>query len=210
MSDIRTRLLATSLVLAASLPAAAQVKAPAPATAPAPAPALAAVREIKLPTSADGEVTYKFDTATNLPISASDDRAQVVAVGVSFLPKKKGEDLRWVYYYSLRFPAGAKPTLVMVYDESQRPIKLEVGDNAPILQDGSWSATSQPKVVDKKTWDSMIGKDPWYLQRKFIIDYADGHRRTLHQLSVVTQTMRLGLLEQVTGQKLLEPAPAAK
>ena len=30
--------------------------------------------------------------------------------------------------------------------------------------------------------------------------------RTLHQLSVVTQTMRLGLLEQVTGQKLLEPA----
>ena len=202
MPACRPSLLATCLVLAASLPAAAQVKAPAPAATPA----AAAVKVVKLPTAADGEVSYKFDAATNLPISASDDRAEVVAVAVSFLPKKKGEDLRWVYYYSLRFKAGVKPTLVMVYDESQRPIRLEVGDKAPVLEDGAWSASSQPKVVDKKTWDSMIGKDPWYLQRKFIIDYADGHRRTLHQLSVVTQPMRLGLLEQVTGQKLLEPA----
>ena len=189
------RRLALCLALAANLPAAAQVKE---AAAPA--------KEVKLPTAADGEVTYRFDPATNLPISASDDRVEVLAVALSFLPKKPGEQLRWNYYYALRFVPGApKPTLVTVYAEDQRPIKFEVGDNAPLLEGGVWSASSQPRALDKKSWDSMIGKDPWFLQRKFIIDYDDGTRRTLHQLSVVTTQMRLELLEKVTGQKLLEP-----
>ena len=96
--------------------------------------------------------------------------------------------------------------MITVFAENQRPLTLEVGDNAPALEGGLWSASSQPKEVDKKTWNSMIGKDPWVVQRKFVIDYADGTQRTLHQLSVVTQVMRLGLLEKVTGQKLLQPA----
>jgi hypothetical protein len=196
-------LLATCLLLAASLPAAAQVKtkpaSPAPATRPATKP-------VKLPTAADGDVTYLFDANTNLPISAKDEHAEVMAAALSFEPKKAGEPLRWKYFYALQFQEGAKPTMITVYAENQRPLTLEVGDSAPVLDGGLWSASSLPKDVDKKTWDSMIGKDPWVVQRKFVIDYADGTQHTLHQLSVVTQTMRLGLLEKVTGQKLLGPS----
>jgi hypothetical protein len=54
----------------------------------------------------------------------------------------------------------------------------------------------------------MIGPKPWYLQRKFMVSYADGTERTLHQLSVVTQPMRLELLQKVTGMQLIQPAPA--
>ena len=192
-------LLAACLALAASTPAAAQVKAKPAAPAPATKP-------VKLPTAADGDVTYLFDANTNLPLSAKDERAEVVAVALTFLPKKAGEPLRWNYLYSLQFGKDAKPTMITVFAEDKKPVTLEVGDSKPALEGGVWSAPSQPKEVDKKTWDAMIGKDPWFLQRKFVIDYADGTQRTLHQLSVVTQVMRLELLEKVTGQKLLEPA----
>jgi hypothetical protein len=192
--------LATCLALAVVLPAGAQVKPAAPAPAPA------AAKEVKLPTAADGEIVYRFDPATSLPVSAKDEKAEVLAVALSFEPKKAGEPLRWSYYYALQFQKGAVPKFITVYDESQRPLKLEVGDSAPTLDGNVWTATSQPKEVDKKTWDAMIGKDPWILQRKFMIDYADGTQRSLHQLSVVTTTMRLQLLEKVTGQKLLAPA----
>jgi hypothetical protein len=201
-------LLAASLALAFSLPASAQVKTtPAPAK-PAAAPAGSAnFKEVKLKTAMDGEVSYRFDNATNLPVSAKDDRAEVMATGLSFLPKKQGEGLRWAFYYALQFSGKVKPTLVTVYAENKAPMLLEVGDSAPVLDEtGTWTASSKAQVVDKKTWDSMIGKEPWVLQRKFVISYADGTQRTLHQLSVVTQVMRLELLEKVTGQKLLEPA----
>ena len=199
MPAISRLLLAAGLAAFASLPAIAQVK-------PAPAAPKPATRSVKLPTAADGDVYYQFDANTNLPISAKDDRAEVVAVALSFQPKKAGEPLRWNYYYSLQFGKDVKPKMITVFAEDKKPIKLEVGDTAPVLDGGVWSAPSQPKDVDKKTWDAMIGKDPWFLQRKFVIDYADGTQRTLHQLSVVTQVMRLELLEKVTGQKLLEPA----
>jgi hypothetical protein len=197
--------LASCLALLAALPAAAQVK-----TTPAPTKAArGADKIVKLPTAADGEVFYHFDPATDLPVNASDERAVVTAAALSFLPKKKGEALQWNTYYSLQFGKGAKPTFILVYDESNKPLKLEVGDKAPVLEAGSWSASSQPRTVDKQTWDSMIGPKPWVLQRKFMISYADGTERTLHQLSVVTQAMRLELLQKVTGMQLLQPAAGA-
>ncbi len=195
--------LASCLVLAAALPAAAQVK-------PTPAPAKpAADKVVKLPTAQDGEVFYHFDPATNLPVNAQDDKAMVTAAALSFQPKKKGQDLQWNEFYSLQFAKGQKPTFILVYDESNKPMKLQVGDKQPRLDGQAWSATSQPRAVDKKTWDDMIGPKTWYLQRKFMVEYADGTERTLHQLSVVTQQMRLELLQKVTGMQLLQPAPAA-
>ena len=166
-------------------------------------------KTIKLPTAADGEVFYQFDSKTNLPLSASDDRAEVTGVALTFLPKKGGEPLRWAFYYGLQFKPGVKPKSILVLSENQPPVSLEVGDTGPVLDKGAWSATSQPKAVDKATWDSMIGNTPWYLQRKFVITYADGNVRTLHQLAVITPTMRLELLEKVSGQKLLAPAKPA-
>src|SRR4249919_3980983 len=151
-------LLAASLALAFSLPAFAQVK-----TTPAPA-GPANFKEVKLKTAMDGEVTYRFDNATNLPVSAKDDRAEVMATGLSFLPKKQGEGLRWAFYYGLQFSGKVKPTMVTVYAENKAPMLLEVGDSAPVIDDaGTWTASSKAQVVDKKTWDSMIGKDPWVL-----------------------------------------------
>jgi hypothetical protein len=207
MTAFRPLALASGLALAIVLPAAAQVK-----TAPAPAqsrPVAASTDKIvKLPTAVDGEVFYHFDPATNLPIAAADDHAIVTAVALSFLPKKQGEPLQWSTIYSLQFAKGAVPKFILVYDESTKPLKLEVGDKQPTVDGGQWSATSQPQVVDKKTWDSMIGAKPWYLQRKFMVSYADGTERTLHQLSVVTQQMRLELLQKATGMQLLQPAGA--
>jgi len=205
-----TRLaLATCLALLATLPAAAQVKPAAAAKPATPAPPAGKDKVVKLPTAEDGEVFYHFDPATNLPLNAGDERARVTAVALSFLPKKKGEDLQWNYYYELQFAKGAQPKFILVYDESNKPLKLEVGDSKPTPGGGTWSASSQPHKVDKKTWDSMIGPKPWFLQRKFMIEYADGTERTLHQLSVVTQTMRLELLQKVTGMQLLQPAQAS-
>jgi len=195
--------LAFCLTVAAALPAAAQVK-----TAPAPAKP-SADKIVKLPTAQDGDVFYHFDPATNLPVNAQDERAMVAAAALSFQPKKKGEDLQWNEFYSLQFVKGQKPTFILVYDESNKPMKLQVGDKQPKLDGQTWSATSQPRAVDKKTWDEMIGPKTWYLQRKFMIQYEDGHERTLHQLSVVTQQMRLELLQKVTGMQLLGPASAA-
>lgn len=205
MTVLRPLALASGLALALVLPAAAQVK-----TAPAPArPAAASAdKVVKLPTAADGDVFYHFDPASNLPIAAADDHALVTAVALSFLPKKPGEQLQWNIIYSLQFAKGAVPKFILVYDESSKPLKLEVGDKQPKVDGGQWSATSKPQVVDKKTWDSMIGAKPWYLQRKFMVEYADGTERTLHQLSVVTQQMRLELLQKATGLQLLQPAGA--
>jgi len=205
MTAFRPLALASGLALALSLPAAAQVK-----TAPAqPRPAAASTDKIvKLSTAADGDVFYHFDPATNLPIAAADDHAVVTAVALSYLPKKQGEPLRWNMIYSLQFAKGALPVLILVYDESSKPLTLKVGDKQPKLDGGQWSATSEPQVVDKKTWDSMIDAKPWYLQRKFVVSYADGTERTLHQLSVVTQQMRLELLQKATGMQLLQPAGA--
>jgi hypothetical protein len=205
MSAFRRVVLASGLALAIALPVAAQVKS---ASVPAKPAAASADKVVKLPTAADGDVFYRFDPATNLPIAAADDHALVTAVALSFLPKKQGEPLRWNMIYSLQFTKGAVPKFILVYDESTKPLKLEVGDKQPTVDGGQWSATSQPQVVDKKTWDSMIGAKPWYLQRKFMVSYADGTERTLHQLSVVTQQMRLELLQKATGMQLLQPANA--
>jgi hypothetical protein len=194
---------ATVLALSITLPAVAQQKAPAPARPSSPD------KVVKLPTAVDGEVFYHFDPATNLPVNAGDDRARVTAVALSFLPKKKGEDLQWNFYYALQFAKGAPaPRFITVWDESNKPLRLEVGDKKPSVEGGTWSANSQPHAVDKKTWDSMIGPKTWYLQRKFIVEYADGTERSLHQLAVVTQPMRLELLQKVTGMQLLQPAQA--
>jgi hypothetical protein len=194
---------ATVLALTIAFPALAQQKPAAPARPASPE------KVVKLPTAVDGEVFYHFDPATNLPINAGDDRARVTAVALSFLPKKKGEDLKWNFYYSLQFAKGAPaPKFITVWDESNKPLRLEVGDKKPSVEGGTWSANSQPHAVDKKTWDSMIGPKTWYLQRKFIIEYADGTERSLHQMSVVTQQMRLELLQKVTGMQLLQPAQA--
>jgi hypothetical protein len=199
---------ATCLGLAVALPAAAQVK-----TAPAPAPAKPATaagdKVVRLPTAVDGDVSYHFDATTSLPVSAADDHAMVTAAALTFLPKKKGEPLQWNMYYSLQFAKGVVPKFILVYDEGVNPLKLEVGDVAPRPDKGQWSASSQPATVDKATWDAMISPKTWYLQRKFMVSYADGTERTLHQLSVVTQQMRLELLEKVTGMKLLQPASAS-
>lgn len=208
--SVSTRFRGCGLIFAvASLPALAQppkdaVPAASAANPAAAAPTSAATKVVKLPTAADGEVFYRFDAATDLPIAVGDDRAVVTAVALTFLPKKSGEELRWNYLYSLQFSKGAVPKMITVFDEGMAPLKFEVADTKPALDKGGWSASSMPHAVDKKTWDSMIGKDPWVLQRKFVIDYADGTQRTLHALSVVTTTMRLELLEKVTGMKLLE------
>ena len=130
MTAFRPLALASGLALAIVLPAAAQVST---ATAPARPAAASADKIVKLPTAADGDVFYHFDPATNLPIAAADDHAVVTAVALSFLPKKQGEPLRWSTIYSLQFAKGAVPKFILVYDESTKPLKLEVGDSAPTL-----------------------------------------------------------------------------
>lgn len=51
---------------------------------------LAAVKEIRLPTAEDGEVAYQFDTDTRKPLSAKDDRSEVMTLALTFLPKEAG------------------------------------------------------------------------------------------------------------------------
>lgn len=166
--------------------------------------------ELRLPTAEDGEVIYQLNSVTKKPLSAQDDRSEVMAVSLVFLPKKPGEELRWGFLYQVRFKDGAIPKSIVVYSENNKPTTIEVRDASPTLKENTWSAISKPNVMDEKAFQFMTEKDPWFLQRKFVISYADGAERTLHQLAIITNPMRFQLLETIFGRPISQPAAAPK
>ena len=63
----------------------------------------AEIKLVTLHTAEDGDVEYQFDTDTKLPISAEDERAKIMGVYLTFLPKRPGDPLEWAIGYEIKF-----------------------------------------------------------------------------------------------------------
>lgn len=170
-------------------------------------PSQAEIKEIRLPTAEDGEVSYRIDSVTKKPLSAQDDRAEITSVSLAFLPKAPGEPLRWAFLYGVRFKGGAEPKSVSVQTLGKAKTLLDASEPSVTLKDGVWNGTGKARVMDEQMFREMTRKEPWVLQKKFVITYADGSVRTLHQLAVITNPARVQLLEMVLG-KQIPPASA--
>lgn len=161
-------------------------------------------RQIRLPTAADGEITYLITAGTKKPVRAQDDRAEVVAVGFMLVPQGSDQRPRWTIQYSLRFKGGAQPASIAVYVENPDKGHLDVRDDSPTLHGDFYTTMSAPKTMDEGSFEHLTADRTWTSQSKFVIRYADGVERTLHQLSVLSHAERMALLKTVTST---EPSP---
>lgn len=160
---------------------------------------------IKLPTAADGDITYLVAMGSKKPARVGDDRAEVVAVGFMLVPGEAGQHPRWTVQYSLRFKDGVPPASIAVWIENPGKGHIDVRDDAPVLHDGLYTTMSPPKPMDEDSFTYMQNDRMWMAQSKFVIRYADGVERTLHQLSVLSHAERMALLNTVTAPEPAHP-----
>ena len=158
------------------------------------AESLAELKEFKFQTAADGEVSYMVDTATKLPIGASDDRATVTD-GALTLHLRKGQAY-WTWKYALAFKTDGKVSSVRIEDESAKQLELLLRDENPQLQNKSWAGTEPENLFTPAEFDRFAARGNWFLQRRITVIYEDGVKSTLHQLIVETQPMRVELIDK--------------
>lgn len=168
------------------------------AAALALAPAAGAeIRDMKLPTAEDGEITYRVDNAAKQALNAKDERAETLPVTLAFVPRTPGGPVQWTFLYRVRFTGKSKPVSIRVETENQKPVVLEVRDDKPVLKSGTWSGTTAPVEFNRFWAEKIAAKDPWMLQRRYTIAYADGAKSVLHQLSILTTEGRAQILESM-------------
>lgn len=159
--------------------------------------AQAEVRDMKLPTAEDGEVTYRVDNVAKQALNAKDDRAETLPVTLAFVPRKAGSPMQWTFVYRVRFAGNAKPASIRVETENRKPVVLEVEDRSPALKAGVWSGSIAPIEFNRFWAEKIAAKDPWMLQRRYTITYADGRKSVLHQLSILGTEGRAEILESM-------------
>jgi hypothetical protein len=169
-------------------------------------PLHAEIKDIPLPTDADGEVVYQFDTVTKLPRSARDERAEIMAVSFAILPKEPGAAAFWTMVYGIKFSDVVAPTSIQIEVTNKGFGAVELTDGQPTLTSSTWSSTSARHELTRQWFEKMTAKDPWFLQRKFTITYADGKKSILHQMAIITNTMRFRVLEKFLGESISEPS----
>ena len=157
--------------------------------------AIAEVREMKLPTAEDGEIAYRVDNLTKQAENAKDDRAETLPVALTFVPRKPNAPVQWTFVYRVKFAPGAKPRSIRVESENQKPLTRLIDDAKPVLKAGVWTGTLDPIPFDRAWAEKIAAKDPWFLQRRYTITYADGRKSVLHQLSILTDEGRAKLVE---------------
>lgn len=150
---------------------------------------------MKLPTAEDGEVVYRVDNVAKQAENAGDDRAEALPITLVFAPRTPGGPTQWTFAYRLRFAAGATPTSIRIETENQKPLVLEVEDRKPVVKAGQWSGTHAPIEFTRAWAEKITASDPWLLQRRYTITYADGRKSVLHQLSILTTEGRAQMLE---------------
>jgi hypothetical protein len=159
---------------------------------------MAEVRDMKLPTAEDGEIVYRVDNVAKQAANAKDDRAETLPASTAFLPRTPGGGMQWAFVYRVRFAPKAKPVSIRVETENQKPVTLELEDAKPQLRDGAWAGTAAPIDFNRFWAEKITAKDPWLLQRRYTIVYADGRKSVLHQLSILTTEGRARMLETMS------------
>jgi len=153
------------------------------------------VREMTLPTAEDGDIVYRVDNVSKQALNAKDDRAETLPVALSFAPRTPGGPPQWTFVHRVRFATGAKPVSIRVESENRKPVTVEVEDRKPALDRGVWIGTVAPIDFDRFWAGKIAAKDPWMLQRRYTIVYADGRKSVLHQLSVLTTERRAEMVQ---------------
>ncbi|MDD1795405.1 hypothetical protein LRP50_19935 [Enterovibrio sp. ZSDZ42] len=156
----------------------------------------AALKEYKLPTAEDGEIVFIVDDETKLPVSASDDMARVIEGALTFLPKNPGESLRWTWQYRIQFLTDQKVKSVVIEDERDEKIKLLIEDDKPLIVNNEWTGVEKSMHLSKSSFEMMKSEETWLLLRRVRITYEDGQESKLHQMIVVTQPMRIDILNE--------------
>ena len=159
--------------------------------------AAAEVREMKLPTAEDGEIAYRVDNVTKQAENAKDDRAETLPVTLSFVPRKPNSPVQWTFVYRVKFAPGPKPTSIRIESENQKPVTTLIDDTRPQVPGGVWTARLEPIEFNRAWAEKIAAKDPWFLQRRYTITYADGRKSMLHQLSILTDEARAKLVETI-------------
>ncbi|HET9651996.1 MAG TPA: hypothetical protein VFP36_07390 [Usitatibacter sp.] len=152
---------------------------------------------MKLPTAEDGEITYRVDNVAKQALNAKDDRAETLPVVLAFVPRKPNAPMQWTFVYRVSFSGKVKPVSIRVETENQKPLALEVEDRKPALEAGLWSGSVAPIEFNRFWAEKIAAKDPWMLQRRYTIVYADGRKSVLHQLSILTAESRAQILESM-------------
>lgn len=155
----------------------------------------AEVREMKLPTAEDGEIAYRVDNVTKQAENAKDDRAETLPVSLAFVPRKPDAPVQWTFVYRVRFAPGAKPRSIRIESENQKPVTKLIEDGKPVLKGGLWTGTLEPVPFDRAWVEKISAADPWFLQRRYTVTYADGRKSVLHQLSILTREGRAQIAE---------------
>lgn len=153
-------------------------------------------KEIRLPTAADGEVVFQMDPDTRLPLSAFDEQAEVTKAALTFLPKEPNKPLHFTWQYELRFKTGSKVKSVTVEDERDAALRTLIDDRNPTVTQSSWTGQEESHEVTQGVVKAMFEKNPWVLLRRITVEYEDGKQSKLHQMVVMTQPMRMNLVEK--------------
>lgn len=157
----------------------------------------AELKELKLPTAADGEVRFLVDTDTKLPVGAADDKAQVVTAALALLTKGKGQPVQWTWQYQIKFRTGVRVKSITIEDERDAKINLLIQDDKPNIEGNVWSGSEKSFELTKEFFTAMQAKDSWVMIRRITITYDDDVQSKLHQLIVETQPMRMKLLDDL-------------
>ncbi len=155
----------------------------------------AAPTEFTLPTAADGDVSFPMNPETRMPMSASDQKAEVTKAALTFLPKAAGQPLKFTWQYAIRFKTEAVVRSITIENERDKKLELLVQDDAPKIQSLTWTANEPSHEVTRGFINAVNAKGPWVLLRRVSIVYADGSTSKLHQMVLMTQPMRVQLME---------------
>ena len=163
-----------------------------------PLSSFAELKEYKLPTAADGQVSYFVDTETRLPIGVSDQYAEVITAALSlYTNRKPTQPLSWTWSYTIKFKTGVKVKSVLIEDEQRSELRTVIKDESPLMSYNIWSGEEELKELNEEMFQLMNAKGPWIQQRKITINYEDGSKSTLHQLIAESQAKRVALLDNL-------------
>lgn len=155
-----------------------------------------ALKEYKLPTAEDGVIVFQMDDETKIPASVFDERARVIGGTFTFLPKKPGDPLQWTWQYSIQFSTDKKIESVVIEDERGDKIKLLIEDNKPLVVSNVWSGAEASMELTEEFFQTMQSQENWVLLRRITITYGDGAKSKLHQMFILTQSMRIDFLNE--------------
>jgi len=153
----------------------------------------AEIVEFNLPTAADGDVIFKVNKDSRLPIPVSDERCEVLVAGLAITKEKNGRpQLEW--QYTLKFNTDVAVESIIIEDEKSDNLVTSIHDDDPEISNGLWNGKEHFTELTKDIFDLMYKEDTWLLLQRITVQYEDGFESKLHQMIIQTQKSRHDLI----------------